>query len=830
MLDRRSSWLLAPLLALLAFTLAGAPALGGVDEADVRRPELVRNERVPTTWLTSELLACRIDTADGGWRHELVAVETGARRPAFDHDAVASRLGALLEREIDPARVPIRRLALEGRTLLALVGDELRTVAIATGAGNLRELPVGQARPFLVEPAPGRRSRDDGGPTQLRFVNGTGDALELLWLDRDGGERSYGSIDALGSRVQHTYAGHLWIARDPAGRILGPYRAPDAPAIAVLAPSRSVPEPPAERAAENVSPDGRWAIELDGHDLVLRDRESGDRTPLTTDGSPADRCTHRIAWSPTSTHALAIRVEPAEQRIVHLLDVRPADRLQPRLLEHRYVKPGDPIDRPRPILVEIDAAGGAHRVREIDASLTPNTLELTHLDWLPDGSAALFVATERGHRRQRVVAVDAATATPRVLIEEAPSTFVDTTQKTFLHRFADSSLALWASERDGWNHLYLYDLATGAMLVQTTRGRWVMRGVDHVDEETRRIRFRALGIFPGEDPYHVHHGMVDADGSDLVWLTAGNGTHELDLAPDGAHYVDRWSRADRPPVHELRRTVDGALVTTLAEADWSGLRATGWRPPEVLSYPGRDGQTPIWGLLFAPPDVDTAGMHAIVEQIYAGPHDHHVPKDFRRWHDARRLAALGFVVVCIDGMGTNWRHKAFHDVAWQNLRDAGLPDRIAWIRAAARERPWMDLERVGIVGGSAGGQNALAALLFHGDFYRAAAADCGCHDNRMDKRWWNEAWMGWPGGEQYARSSNVEHAHLLEGDLLLVVGAHDRNVDPASTKQVVDALVEADKEFELLVMPSAGHGAADTPYGRRRVERFLVESLAAPGR
>jgi dipeptidyl-peptidase-4 len=207
----------------------------------------------------------------------------------------------------------------------------------------------------------------------------------------------------------------------------------------------------------------------------------------------------------------------------------------------------------------------------------------------------------------------------------------------------------------------------------------------------------------------------------------------------------------------------------------------------------------------------------------------YVPKSFSTWLGLRDIADLGFVVVQVDGMGTNWRSKAFHDVASRNLADAGFPDRIAWMKAAAATRPWMDLDRVGIYGGSAGGQNALGALLFHGDFYDVAVADCGCHDNRVDKMWWNEAWMGYPVGPEYAANSNVTHAHRLQGKLLLIVGGVDRNVDPASTMQVVDALVKADKDFELVVLPSAGHGAAETPYGRRRRAEFLVRSLLGVG-
>jgi dipeptidyl aminopeptidase/acylaminoacyl peptidase len=189
------------------------------------------------------------------------------------------------------------------------------------------------------------------------------------------------------------------------------------------------------------------------------------------------------------------------------------------------------------------------------------------------------------------------------------------------------------------------------------------------------------------------------------------------------------------------------------------------------------------------------------------------------------MAELGFIIVSIDGMGTNWRSKAFHDVCWKNLADSGFPDRIPWIKAAAAKRPWMDLERVGIYGGSAGGQSTLSGMLHHGDFYKVGVADCGCHDNRMDKIWWNEAWMGWPVDESYARNSNVTHAAKLTGKLMLVVGELDDNVDPASTAQVVAALQKAGKHFDFLPVMNAGHGAAETPYGKYRRADFLVRHL-----
>ncbi|MCP3859036.1 MAG: S9 family peptidase, partial [Phycisphaeraceae bacterium] len=280
-------------------------------------------------------------------------------------------------------------------------------------------------------------------------------------------------------------------------------------------------------------------------------------------------------------------------------------------------------------------------------------------------------------------------------------------------------------------------------------------------------------------------------------------------------------RVTLPPVTVLRRAEDGGHVYQDDRVDDARLRKAGRRAPERFVSKGRDGKTDIHGVIYRPSNFDPKRRYPVVEAIYAGPHGSHVPRTFKPVRGPQALAELGFITVQIDGMGTSHRSKAFHDVCWKNLGDAGFPDRILWLRAAAKAHPEMDLERVGVYGGSAGGQNALRALLAHGDFYDVAVADCGCHDNRMDKIWWNELWMGWPIGPHYAKQSNVTQAHRLTGKLLLIVGELDRNVDPASTMQVVDALVRADKDFDLLVIPGAGHGAGGTPYGRRRTWDFL---------
>jgi dipeptidyl-peptidase-4 len=325
----------------------------------------------------------------------------------------------------------------------------------------------------------------------------------------------------------------------------------------------------------------------------------------------------------------------------------------------------------------------------------------------------------------------------------------------------------------------------------------------------------------------LHLVRYSLDDDTIVPLTEGDGNHSWEFSPDEKYLVARYSRVDLPPVTELRSMEDGKQVAVLAQADASQfVKAAGGLPRRFVAK-GRDGQTDIYGMIVLPHDFEPESdkRYPVLELIYAGPHSAHVPKSFGRFIDLRKTADLGFIVVRIDGMGTSHRSKAFHDVCWKNLADAGFPDRIAWMRAAAEQIPQMDLQRVGIWGGSAGGQNAMRALIDHGDFYKAAFADCGCHDNRMDKIWWNELWMGWPIGPHYEQQSNVTGAHKVTGKLMLSVGELDRNVDPASTLQVVNALIKADKDFELLLIPGAGHGAGSSPYGDRRRVDFFVRHL-----
>ncbi len=583
------------------------------------------------------------------------------------------------------------------------------------------------------------------------------------------------------------------------------------------------------------SPDGaREALVIDDN-LVLRAAGGGAEAWRSQDGSPGDFYDpETISWSPDGKWVALYRVRPGYRRIVTRVVSSPKGQVQPVLAEQLYPKPGDAIDQERPVL--FDAATG-HRV-EVSDALFPNPWQLGAISWRKDGRSFAFDYMQRGFQHAGVIAVDAATGAAHEAVREDAKTFIFN-ERRYAHDVGDQGRELiWASERDGWRHLYLIDATTGRVKRQITRGKWVVRDIARVDDEQRRIWFSASGVTPGEDPYHKHWFRVDFDGRNLTRLTDGDETHEASFAPDGRTFVDVHSRTDVPEVADVRDAVTGKVLATLERGDVRALTAAGYRPPEPFVAKGRDGATDIYGLVVRPRDYDPAKHYAVIENIYAGPHDSFVPKGYwpfgafsggDKAMGMQQIADLGFIVVMIDGMGTANRSKAFHDVAWKNLADSGFPDRIAWMKALAAKDASVDLLRVGIYGGSAGGQSTLNALLFHPEFYKAGVAFAGCFDNRMDKIDWNEQWLGWPVDASYLAASGVVHADKLQGKLLLVVGEQDSNVDPASTMQVVDALVRADKDFELLVMPNGEHtvGRSTGPvaYGQRREYDFFLRAL-----
>jgi dienelactone hydrolase len=577
------------------------------------------------------------------------------------------------------------------------------------------------------------------------------------------------------------------------------------------------------------SPDGKWEAWVNNFNVWVRPKGKPNSKDagiaLSFDGSEGNYyALASLAWSPDSKMIAAYRVRPGYARKIQYVESSPADQTQPKYFTMDYAKPGDALDQPQPVLFHVEGK----KQFIIDNTLFPNPYQLSRMEWRKDNRAFTFEYNQRGHQVYRIIEVDAASPTtmgkPRAVISEEPKTFFCYSGKKYRHDLKDGKEVIWMSERDGWNHLYLFDGATGTVKNQITKGPWVVRAVDKVDEEKRQIWFQASGMYPGKDPYFIHYYRINFDGTGLTALTEADGNHVVNFSPDMKYYVDTWSRVDQPTVSELRLTADKKVLTELERGDTSELSKAGWRAPEVFTSLGRDGKTDIWGVIYRPSNFDPLKKYPVIENIYAGPQGSFVPKNFTPWNPMQSLAELGFIVVQIDGMGTANRSKAFHDVAWKNLGDAGFPDRILWHKAVAAKYPYYDIARVGIYGTSAGGQNSLGALLFHPEFYKACVSACGCHDNRMDKIWWNEQWMGWPLGPEYAAASNVDNAHKLQGRLLLILGEMDTNVDPASTMQVVNALIKADKQFDLLVIPGANHGPGGA-YGEKKRNDFFVHHL-----
>ena len=625
-----------------------------------------------------------------------------------------------------------------------------------------------------------------------------------------------------------------------------------------------------ERGADPIlSPDSSLVAFIRNDNVYVANPDGSNARALSTEGTISHYFSSYIQWSPDSRYVAVNRIRPIDKRYVYYVESSPADQLQPILHKQEYAKPGDELAQKTPYIFEV-ATGHAFTP---SPDLIANQYALDGPQWCDDSHAIRFEYNQRGHHLYRVYEMNVE-GQVRTLIQEKEEKYVRYSNN-FRRNLQGDSLILWLSERDGYPHLYLFNTTTfhksknkkssskasqsssrwaGGVFTpssvecpfkQLTSGNWCVRRVIHIDEDRGLLYFTANGRNPNEDPYHIHYYRIGLDGKNLVDLTPEQGNHNARFNSDYSALIDTYSTQDTPPVTKVRVLGDfiaeknpanqsskqqkalGDFITeaTLATADITDLLAAGWSTPEIFVAPGRDGQTPMWGIIQRPTHFDPTKKYPVIEYIYAGPGDSYTPKSFQPFnYYTTALAELGFIVVQLDAMGTSNRGKKFEEVCYKNLKDAGFPDRIAWIKAAAAKYPYMDIDHVGIYGCSAGGQESTAAVLFHGDFYKAAYSACGCHDNRMDKIWWNEQWMSYPIDSSYVECSNVENAYRLERPLMLVVGELDDNVDPASTMQVANALIKANKPFELVVIPGAHHTVGEA-YGEHKRYDFFVKHL-----
>ena len=562
------------------------------------------------------------------------------------------------------------------------------------------------------------------------------------------------------------------------------------------------------------SPDSAQVAFVRDNNVWVSQADGSEARQLSFDGTDADKYV-QVLWSPDGKKVAALRKEVMKERQILLRESRPADQVQPKYRWLDYAKPGDALPQCEPALFDV-AAGKAVPLSQPIAK-DQYFLELGQ--WSPDSKWFTYEYNQRGHQRYQLCAVDAATGQVRVLADEKSDTFIYY-YDLWRELMPDGKHMLWISERDDWRHLYSIDTETGAMK-QLTKGEWNVREIHQVTDDYILMNVNGLHAAEGEDPYNKHVARLDLKTLKLTDLTPENANHDVTFSPDFGRFVDNWSRPDLPSETAVRSATDGSVLLKVQQEDISAIVKEGFTMPEVFSAKGRDGVTDIWGTIFRPFNFNPRKKYPVIEYIYAGPHDSHVEKSFMtvpaRYY---RLLSLGFIVVTIDGMGTDNRSKSFQDVCWRNLKDAGFPDRILWMQAAAKKYRYMNLDKVGIYGYSAGGQNAMAALLFHPEFYKVGVALCGCHDNRMDKIWWNEQWMGYPIGPWYSENSNVDNAAKLEGKLLIINGEVDDNVDPASTLQVVAELVKNNKDFEQYYLPGFSHNLGAEWVTRQAFEFF----------
>ena len=604
----------------------------------------------------------------------------------------------------------------------------------------------------------------------------------------------------------------------------------------------------------DVAPNGQQAAFIRDWNLWLRDLATGRETQLTKDGvkdfgyatdnAGWTRSDNPIlVWSPDSKRIATFQQDQRKTGELYLTNVTYG---HPTLTTLKYPLPGDKdvtmIERVvidlekenKPKVVRLKMPPDQHRSTLCDDVSCKGGSGWDDVQWSADSQSLAFVSTSRDHKQEWMRIANPKTGAVREVFSETSPTYYESgNDKVNWHYLAASNEVLWFSERDNWGHLYLYDAQTGKQKLQITKGDWNVTQVLGIDEKARVLYFLGVGKELSNDPYFPMYYRVNFDGTGMQLLTSERADHVITPSPDNRFFIDTFSTPIAPQITVVRDAM-GKTVLDVARQDISRLKAVGWIPPVQMQVKARDGETDIYGLLFRPTNFSTEKSYPIINHVYPGPQTGSCgPRTFLAAHgDLQALAELGFIVVCMDGMGTPFRSKSFHDAYFNNLGDNTIPDQVAGMKQLAQRYPWIDLKRAGIYGHSGGG-NATAAAMFHDpDFFQVGISESGNHDNRNYEDDWAEKWNGLlvtkaDGTSNYDSQANEAAAKNLKGHLLLAHGTMDDNVPPSNTLLVVDALIKANKDFDLLMIPNAHHGYAEAAqYMTRRRWDYFVRNLA----
>ena len=603
-----------------------------------------------------------------------------------------------------------------------------------------------------------------------------------------------------------------------------------------------------------LSPDGKLLAFVRDWNLWVRDLATGKETQLTTDGAKDYGYATQnagwihgdgaiVRWSPDSKRIASYRQDQREVGDMYTVDARVG---HPKLDAWKYPLPGDDkVFMIEPVVIDV-AANKMVRLKmapEQRLSTLCDTLACddgepyawSDVKWAPDGNTLALVETSRNRQHETFRIADAGTGDVRTAFEFTAQDYYESGHGRVNWQYLPKTQeAIWPSEQNDWNNLYLYDLKTGRQLRPVTSGEGNVTEVLHLDRATRTLWFVGVGRTPGVNPYYRQFFKVDIDSGKVTLLTPEDADHTIEMSPDGKYFVDSHSTPTTPPVTVLRASDDGHVIATVARADISRLQAAGWVPPIPITVKARDGKTTLYGMMFKPTNFDPHKKYPVIDYIYPGPQTGSVRgRSFLAARiDHQAMAELGFIVVAIDGMGTPWRSTSFHHYWYGNMGDNTLPDQIAGIRELAKRHPWIDLDRVGIWGHSGGGNATATAMFRYPDFFKAGWAESGNHDNRNYENDWGEKYQGLlvtnpDGTTNYDNQANQLIAKNLKGRLMLVHGEIDDNVPISSTYLVVDALIKANKDFDMLILPNQHHGyGEDSSYVTRRRWDWFVRNLA----